>query len=456
MNFMKRKFTRILFLILLVATATACRRELDQAAVANPELMHTSVRKLTDVIVHDIFSPPVASRIYAYASVAAYEALVPAYPSHQSLVGQLNGLTALPRPQAGQAYCFPLASVHAFLQVGRSLTFSGDLVDAFEPQIYQQYKQMGLAEDVYDRSLQYGAAVADAVLAWAGEDGYKTTRGMRYTVLADPGKWKPTPPAYMDAIEPYWFRIRPFVLDSCSQFKPGAPPAFSLAPDSPFYRQVMEVYETSKKLTAEQKAIASFWDCNPFVMHQTGHVMYATKRISPGGHWINIAAVAAKKAGVDLMKTVEAYTLVSLSLADGFISCWDEKYRSGVVRPETIINGSIDKDWQPLLQTPPFPEYPSGHSVVSTAAAVVLTSLYGDALAFTDSTEVSFGLPSRHFRSFHAAAREAAISRLYGGIHYMPAIKNGEEEGRQVGELVVSRIKTRPPRNRERGVALAE
>jgi hypothetical protein len=156
------------------------------------------------------------------------------------------------------------------------------------------------------------------------------------------------------------------------------------------------------------------------------------------------------------MKTVEAYTLVSLSLADGFISCWDEKYRSGVVRPETVINASIDQDWEPLLQTPPFPEYPSGHSVISTAAAVVLTALYGDGFAFTDSTEMSFGLPSRHFSSFHAAAREAAISRLYGGIHYRLAIQNGETEGRLVGALVVSRVKTRPPQNRVPGVALAK
>ncbi|MGV3503368.1 MAG: vanadium-dependent haloperoxidase [Adhaeribacter sp.] len=446
--------TGLAYLILWVGTLTACRQAADPAALANPEPMHTSVRKITDVIVHDVFSPPVSSRIYAYASVAAYEALVPAYPGYQSLVGQLNGLKALPQPLPGQEYCFPLASVHAFLQVGRTLTFSGDLVDAFEPHIYRQYQDMGLSDEVYDRSMAYGAAIAQAVLAWSGEDGYKATRGMRYTVLADPGKWKPTPPAYMDAVEPFWFKIRPFVLDSCSQFKPEAPAAFSLEKDSPFYQQLMQVYETGNKLSAEQKAIASFWDCNPFVMHQTGHVMYATKKISPGGHWVNIAAVAAKQARADLMKSVETYMLVSLSLADGFISCWDEKYRSGVVRPETVINAHIDKDWQPLLQTPPFPEYPSGHSVVSTAAAEVLTSLYGDQVAFHDSTEVAYGLPSRHFSSFRAAAREAAISRLYGGIHYMPAIQNGEEEGRLVGQLVLSRIKTRPDRNHGR-VALA-
>jgi hypothetical protein len=205
----------------------------------------------------------------------------------------------------------------------------------------------------------------------------------------------------------------------------------------------MEVYNAGINLTEEQRAIASFWDCNPFVMHNTGHVMYATKKISPGGHWINIAAVAAKKSKADFMKTVETYALVSVAVADGFISCWDEKYRSALIRPETVINTYIDKDWVPLLQTPPFPEYPSGHSVISTAAAVALTSLYGENFAYTDSTEVVFGLPPRNFNSFHQAAEEAAISRLYGGIHYMPSIANGQTEGRQVGELVVSKINTR-------------
>ena len=291
--------------------------------------------------------------------------------------------------------------------------------------------------------MAYGEAMGKKIIEWANTDGYRETRGQRYTVLSSADKWKPTPPAYMDAVEPYWFKIRPFVLDSCSQFKPLAPSKFDVNKTSEFYKEVMQVYETGKTLTEEQKNIASFWDCNPFTMHNAGHVMYATKKISPGGHWMNIAAVASKKAQADFMKTVETYALVSISLADGFISCWDEKYRSGRIRPETVINTYIDKDWVPLLQTPPFPEYPSGHSVISTAAAITLTSLYGENFAYTDSTEVSFGLAPRKFTSFKQAAEEAAISRLYGGIHYMPAITNGQKEGQQVGDFVMSKLKTR-------------
>ncbi|MDQ4139323.1 MAG: vanadium-dependent haloperoxidase [Bacteroidota bacterium] len=453
---MKGKFSSFLVAILLVAGVGCQKRTADQATLANPDVMHTSVRKLTDVMVHDIFSPPVASRIYAYANIAAYEALVPGYPNYQSLAGQLKNLKNLPKPSPGQEYCYPLASLRAFLTVGRTLTFSGDKIDEFEPLVYQKYKDSGLDEEVYNRSMAYGEAVGKKILEWANQDGYRETRGRRYTVVTEPGKWQPTPPAYMDAVEPYWFKIRPFALDSCSQFKPAVPSKFDLSKGSDFYKEVMQVYDAGKNLTAEQKAIASFWDCNPFVMHNTGHVMYATKKISPGGHWINIAAVASKKAKADFMKSVETYALVSIALADGFISCWDEKYRSARIRPETVINNYIDKDWVPLLQTPPFPEYPSGHSVISTAAAVTLTSLFGENFAYTDSTEVVFGLPPRKFNSFNHAADEAAISRLYGGIHYMPAITNGQTEGRLVGELIVEKIKTRKTGKEDGEIASAK
>lgn len=160
---------------------------------------------------------------------------------------------------------------------------------------------------------------------------------------------------------------------------------------------------------------------------------------------MGIVATAAHKARASLVQSSEAYALTALALADGFISSWDEKFRSNVVRPETMINAHIDEAWQPLLQTPPFPEYTSGHSVISTAAATVLTHVFGDGFAFTDSTEVSYGLPVRSFTSFNQAAAEAAISRLYGGIHYRMAIEAGIGQGRGVGELVVRRVKTRRP-----------
>jgi hypothetical protein len=206
----------------------------------------------------------------------------------------------------------------------------------------------------------------------------------------------------------------------------------------------MEVYNTGNDSISveEKKDIASFWDCNPFVSHFSGHVMFATKKISPGGHWIGITKLAALKAKLDFMKTAEAYAWVSIGLADAFISCWDEKYRSELIRPETYINKYIDDKWMPTLQTPPFPEYTSGHSVASSTTAEILTHLFGEDFEFEDTVEKEFGLPTRNFQSFKQAASEAAMSRLWGGIHYMPAITNGSRQGSNLGLFIVKTLKT--------------
>ena len=429
--------------LMVVVGLVACQPTSD-FDTRDPMLIHRSMKKLTDVIVYDIFSPPVASRIYSYPSIAAYEVLIHDYPEYQTMAGQLNGLEAPPAPEAGQEYSFPLASLHAFLTTCKSFIFSEQDIEELEQEVYTHYED-ALSGDVYERSMEYGDAVAQHILEWSRHDNYKESRSYpKFTVSDAPGRWQPTPPDYMDGIEPHWSSIRPFVLDSVNQFTPPPPTKFSLEKDSPFYRELLEVYETGKNLDEDQTKIASFWDCNPYVSHHQGHVMFATKKITPGGHWIGIASIAARLSGADLMKSIETYMLTSISLMDGFISCWDEKYRSSLIRPETLINMHLDEDWTPLLQTPPFPEYTSGHSVISSAAAITLTHLYGDNFQFTDSTEYEYGLPPREFPSFIKASEEAAISRLYGGIHYMPSIKNGIQQGRKVGRLVINRLRTHP------------
>jgi len=247
----------------------------------------------------------------------------------------------------------------------------------------------------------------------------------------------------MNGIEPHWNKMRPMVIKSAGMFPPPPPTKFSTNKNSQFFKETMEVFDAVAKGTKEQKEIAKFWDCNPFVSHHAGHAMYATKKISPGGHWIGITKIATSKSNSNIMQTVEAYTMVSIALYDAFISCWDEKYRSKLVRPETVINAHIDKDWLPLLQTPPFPEHTSGHSVISAASALTLTKLYGDNFAYTDDTEVEYGLPARSFTSFIQASEEAAVSRLYGGIHYRPAIDDGVAQGRKVGAYVLDNVTTR-------------
>lgn len=438
---------RTVFILIFIFCFFACKENESKdwrEKTNNPEYLHSSIKQITDVIVHDIFSPPVASRIYAYASIAGYEASIHMDSSYRSLAGQVHGLKPLPKPESGVEYCYPLASVQAVLAVGRNLVFSEDKMDFYYNKVMEEFRNSGIPDDVYDRSLQYGSKVADHIMVWAGKDNYKQTRSFpKYSIEADDYTWKPTPPAYMDAVEPHWNKIRTLALDSAAQFKPSAPTSFSKDNNSQFYREAKDIYEIGKHLTAEQKDIAFFWDCNPFMMNVKGHVMFATKKISPGGHWINITHVACKKVNADFTKSAEAYALVSISLNEGFISCWDEKYRSKLIRPETYINQYIDEDWVPLLQTPPFPEYSSGHSVISSASAVTLTELFGDDFEFTDSTEIEFGLSSRKFESFVKAAEEAAISRMYGGIHYKPACMNGITQGRAIGEFVLSRIQTR-------------
>ena len=303
-------------------------------------------------------------------------------------------------------------------------------------------------EPEFEASKAYGLKVADHIKEWMGKDNYSQTRTMpKFTVNTDdPTRWQPTPPAYMDGIEPHWNKIRPFIIDSASQFKPVPPPPFSLEKDSDFYKELIEVYNISNEITengdeSDEVAIAKFWDCNPYVSVTRGHLMFATKKITPGAHWIGITKIASKKTNSNFDDTVFAYTKTSMAIADAFISCWDEKYRSNLIRPETLINQHIDENWKPILQTPPFPEYTSGHSVVSGAAGVALTSIFGENFSFEDDTETPYGLPVRKFNSFNEAADEAAISRMYGGIHYRAAVEVGVGQGRKIGALLNSKIK---------------
>jgi len=409
----------------------------------DPELFQSAVKNLSDIIVYDIFSPPVASRVYMYPTIAAYEIMAQAYPeAYTSLAGQLNGLTA--SPAIAEEVAPELAALYAYNRIGKTLIFSEDKMEAFQAKLEEKVKDMGVPRSVRKASKAYADQMVEHILAWAKGDLYNQTRTYpKYTILEEEKFWKPTPPDYMDGIEPHWNKIRTLVLDSASQYKPKDPLEFDLTKGSPFQTQLQQVYEIGEGLTEEQIEIAKFWDCNPYVTHHRGHAMFATKKITPGGHWIGITAIATRKAKSDFAATINAYTHVSVALFDAFISCWDEKWNTLVVRPETLINKHYDEEWLPLLQTPPFPEYTSGHSVISRASAVVLTELYGDNFAFTDTTEVAFGLPVRSYTSFLHASEEAAISRLYGGIHYMMAIEEGVSQGNKVGEHIVQNMQTR-------------
>lgn len=412
--------------------------------LSDPELFQDAMQNLTDIVVYDIFSPPVASRVYLYPSVAAYEIM--AYfnsDNFNSLKGQVKELRNIPIPE--NPNIDPnLAAIFSFNQVGKALIFSEKKMEIFETNFDNKLKDFGVPSRVINASKEYADKVSKSILDWASKDMYSQTRTFpKYSILEGDRFWKPTPPDYMDGIEPHWPKIRTMVLDSSNQFPPKDPIPFDLKKGSPFHKQLMEVYQVTNSLTEEQTNIAKFWDCNPYVSHHKGHAMFATKKITPGGHWIGITAIATRKAKSSFEDTINAYVNVSIALFDAFISCWDEKWETLVVRPETLINQYYDEEWLPLLQTPPFPEYTSGHSVISRAAALTLTDLFGENFDFVDTTEVSYGLPSRSYKSFINASEEAAISRLYGGIHYMMAITEGVAQGQNVGDFIVKNIQTK-------------
>jgi hypothetical protein len=425
--------------VFLLLGLVACNNNNKQLP-NQPMLLHTNQNNLTDLIVYDIFSPPVAARIYAYTSLAAHEALRHIQPNEPSIVQQLKGFASMPVPDSSKQYNFELAAATAFYTVAGQMTFSKNILQQFQQQAMQVFQQ-SLSNQVYQNSIDFGGQVAAVIMQRAAADNYKQTRAMeKYFGSKAPGKWQPTSPDYLDATEPYWNQLHSFIADSNSQFDPGAPPLFSTAAGSDFYKMNKEVFTTGNQLTQEQKDIARFWDDNPFVMEHAGHLMAATKKQTPGGHWMGIATIACRQTNADVLTIARTYALTALALFEGFISVFDTKYRYAYVRPITFINQYIDKNWEPYLQTPPFPEYTSGHSTITGSAATVLTQLFGDHFAFNDTSDKRYINMERTFSSFIQASDECSISRLYGGIHYRMSVDRGAAAGKKIGQLIVSKF----------------
>lgn len=445
------------FNIFLIATICclllSCKKE--KSIDVTTEDYCATIDTITNIMVHDIFSPPVASRIYLYPNIAAYEIIAQSNPKYESLQGQLKGLDSIPKLDSKSGINKNLAALIAHIEVSKQLIFSEKALEKYRDSLYGKWEEENSKE--FEVSKEYGLKVAERIKKWMGKDNYKQTRTFsKFSVYTNqPGRWQPTPPAYMDGVEPHWGEIRTLVLDSASQFKPVPPYAFSIDKNSAFYKDAKETYDignliseklkevekTKSTMIPEESAIAAFWDCNPYATVTQGHMMFAKKKNTPDAHWINITKIALKKTNSNFETTVFAYTKTSIGIFESFISCWDEKYRTNVVRPETYINQNIDENWRPQLQTPPFPEYTSGHSVVSSCSSIILTTIFGDNFSYVDDSEVYFGLPKRPFKSFKQAAAEASISRIYGGIHYRAAIENGVVQGTNIANFINKKLK---------------
>lgn len=435
-----KRLKQIAYMALLGLAVAGCNQKKPQM-LPDTEILHQNQDKLTQVIIYDVFTPPVASRLYVYTSLASYEAIRFKKEGAPSIAARLKEFGTMPEPEKGKNYNFTLAATKAFFNVVRNVrVFSVDSLTAYEQSVYNNFKET-LDEATYKRSVDFGDSVATVILKRANKDGYLASRGKaKYLGSNDSGKWRPTPPDYLDGIEWCWNTMKPMIMDSASMFKPGLPPAFSKDPSSVYYKGLMEVYTINKNLTQEQKDIARYWDDNPFVIEHSGHMMFGNKKITPGGHWMGIAAIASKTSGADEVKTAQAYAYTSIALYEAFISCWDEKYRSSFIRPVTAINEMIDPQWLPFLQTPPFPEYTSGHSTISASAATVLAALFGNNFAFLDNSDLQYIGMQKHFNSFEEATDEASVSRVYGGIHYRFTADISSAQGKKLGAFIIEKL----------------
>lgn len=422
------RMARIAALVLLAAAPLRA----DPAA----DVLTTWYRLTLELVRHTpTYSPPVASRAFAYLGVVAWEAEVPAQPGGVSMAGQLTGLPPVPARAAGPHdeslvlhAALSAAVAHFFANTGptgqRAIAAMTDRLGARLAE--------GVDPDTAARSAQWGQAVAAHVIAWAATDGGDVVTNMGFPMewpLRDaPDAWRPTSDIVQQQapLLPDWRHNRPFAMPAGDACPLPPPPAYSEVPGSPFRAEAEEVMDAGRTLTPEQEAIARFWSDDPMLSP------------TPPGHWITIALDILDAEGADARTRAEVLMRLGVGMADAFIGCWDAKYTYDLIRPVTYIRRVLDPAWKPLLITPPFPEYPSGHSVLSGAASVVLAASFGDPFAFTDSTHADDGLPPRSFPSFRAAAEEAAISRLYGGIHFRAAVERGLDQGTCIGVHAVA------------------
>jgi PAP2 superfamily len=427
-------------LVIILAGALACFGAPGSLAAqptkATPEVvLQTWYDLILKLVRHTpTYSPPVASRSLAYLGVTAFEAAATGSSELQSLAGQLNELTPVPQREAGPVYdeavveqaAMAFAAQHFFFNTGPT---GQRAMAALEAKL-QTEASTGLPADVVARSEAHGQAVAAHILAWSQNDGGAIIENMgfpwQYTLNKGAAHWVPTSLIAQQQVPllPDWGKNRPFAMPNGTACALSAPLDYSEDKTSEFYKQALEVYQTKQSLSNEQRAIALFWSDDPMLSP------------TPPGHWISIALQILKRDDLGLDKTVEVLARLGVAQADAFIGCWQTKYQFDLLRPVTYIRRLIDAKWDPLINTPPFPEYPSGHSTQSAAAAVVLTKLFGENFAFEDATRQGDGLAPRAFPSFWAAAKEAGVSRLYGGIHFRAAIERGLEQGRCIGAFV--------------------
>ena len=472
----------IVFSLILAGGGSACSR----TDPPDPQLVAQWMRSSLAFTRSERLGPNVAARISAYGALALYEGYASdSRTSLRSLAGQLNDLHTL--PASGGRVDGATAAAAAEQVVLDSLYRDGlastrRTLDSLASAQIDARLAAGVSRSESRRSVEHGAALGNAILQWAATDSFYATRGRPWNpphgrqywvntatqdqfvphqlsaesdvvvqgnsgITLDPARastrnlftnrpratGKTTLPFFdpVKPTEPYWGVLRTFAIRDGDECKPPPPPAYSERPGTPFYEMAREFYDTLNVMTPEKRQIALFWADNPVA---TG---------TPAFHWISVLNQMVRLRHLSAEDAVETYALSSIAMADAFVGCWREKYHSYVVRPVTYVQRVWDKNYGTVFPTPPFPEYPSGHSVISGAAVEVMRRLLGDSTAFEDSTQVDIGQAPRRYASLSAAMNEVAMSRVYGGIHYFAAVRFGLVQGQCIGHRVLERLETR-------------
>lgn len=398
----------------------------------------STIHKLNDgvtkTMIPDGINPPLASRMYVYPNlcfVSVYEHIT---NKPTGLKSKLLRFPDLPAVEKGVDAS--LAATLIFKNVAESMLYRPELFEQLTSSAINELLS-GVDSTTHQITRAYVKRCLPVLETWIASDNYGRIKAMPEHILREsPDAWEPTPPNYYDALEPNWSKLLPVLDIDLDAMVMEVPIRFDTTKSSDFFQQANEVYEVVTNATDNQYQIAKFWDCNPLTAHLEGHFAVESKQMTPGGHWMGITGIACEMEGTDFEETSYAYCHTALALYHGFILAWTTKYREDLIRPETYINRYIDPDWRPLLETPPFPEYTSAHSVISMAAAKVLTQRFGDNFSFKDTMELAYGLPERRFESFIKAAEEVSVSRVYGGIHYSMGVEDGMKQGELLGEFL--------------------
>ncbi len=373
------------------------------------------------------------NRQLAYIGIALYESIVAGDKNYRSLAGQLNGYQQSTSLSGTDNICWPASANAAMSEMLRFFypQNPSDIlrIDSLENVWIQRLLSEGNSEVSVEMGKKYGSQVALAVIEWSKTDG-DNKANEAYSLPKGTGVWEPTPPMFIPPINPYLGNDRTIVKGSIDNTMPPPPPSFSTESQSAFYKMNNDVYLVSRELNEDERATGLFWDDFP-----------NGKTLTGGGHWVSILKIVMTDQNVSLMEGAHLFAGLFITENDAAIACFKAKYTYNQMRPVTYIQKFMNhNDWNPLIITPPHPEYPAAHASVSMAGATILSKMLGDKVTFTDNTYTYKGYKAHHFNNFIEAGREAGMSRLYGGIHYRQSIEAGFAQGQKVAENINNKL----------------